>query len=162
MPVPSEIAHATASFRHNAILLDKALAELPAEDWQACPCEESNPLLWIAGHIVWARSRVLAVLGTSWSRPWLSAFARGSRKDDAGLYPSTEELLLAWQDLKSTLDAALEATTSEQLAAPAPEKSPTFDGKTSGFLSFMANHDSYHVGQAVYVRHWCKSQHPAA
>jgi uncharacterized damage-inducible protein DinB len=154
MPVASQIAQANGSFRFNADLLDKSLEGVTAEEWGRCPCESSNSLTWIAGHIVWARSRTLAMMGTEWSKPWLPLFARGSKQAEAGDCPSSDEILAAWNEVKAVLDGALENASAEKLNAPGPERVPSFDGKLSGTIAFMANHESYHVGQAAYLRRW--------
>jgi uncharacterized damage-inducible protein DinB len=38
------------------------------------------------------------------------------------------------------------------MAAPAPPPSPSFDGTIGGMVSFLAMHETYHVGQVVYLR----------
>jgi len=40
------------------------------------------------------------------------------------------------------------------LSAPPPGKLPSFDGKISGSVAFLAFHETYHVGQAAYLRTW--------
>ncbi len=154
MPIPTQIAHAAASFRMNAQLLDKSFDGLSAEEWEKCPGDSSNNMIWIAGHIVWARSRVLMLLGKEWSRPWLDLFQRGSNPGDAAGYQSPEELVAAWEDVKTVLSPALEEASAEVLAAPGPEKIPSFDGKLSGVVAFLAWHEGYHVGQAAYLHRW--------
>jgi len=154
MPIATEIANAAGSFRFNAGLLEKSLEGLSAEEWQKCPSESSNALLWITAHIVWARSRVVWMLGTEWSKPWLPMFSRGSKQAEAGDCPSSEEILAAWNEVKAVLDGALENASAEKLNGPGPERVPSFDGKLSGTISFMANHESYHVGQAAYLRRY--------
>lgn len=153
MPVAPQITHAAAVFRFNTNLLDKSIAGLTPEELSSHP-GACNCLLWVTGHIVWARSRVLAVLGVPFTRPWLSCFERGSNPADAAQYPGPEELIAAWQEIKTALAAAFESATPEALAAPAPEKVPSFDGMLSGTLAFMAWHEGYHVGQAAYLRSW--------
>jgi hypothetical protein len=152
MPVASQIAHAAGSFNMNAKLLENSFEGLTPEEWQKCPGDRSNPMIWIAGHIVWARSRALALLGVEWSKPWLALFARGAKSDHGVECPTSEEVIAAWHEGKAALDAALENVTAEALSAPAPERIPSFDGKLGGTISFFANHESYHVGQAAYVR----------
>jgi uncharacterized damage-inducible protein DinB len=152
MPAATEIANTAGSFRMNANLFEKSLEGLSAAEWQACPSESANALIWIAGHIVWARSRALGLLGTEWSKPWLPLFARGSKPADLADCPTSEEVIAAWQEVKAALDAALEGVSAEALSAPAPERIPSFDGKLGGTISFFAIHESYHVGQAAYVR----------
>lgn len=154
MPVPSQIVHAAGSFRLNADLFEKSIEGLTPEEWQSCPSQSSNGLLWVAGHIVWSRSRALGFLGETWSRPWLSLFARGAKPVERAECPSPDEVMLAWKEVKAALNVAMESATDEKLATPGPERVPSFDGKLSGLLSFFALHESYHVGQAAYLRRW--------
>jgi uncharacterized damage-inducible protein DinB len=96
----------------------------------------------------------LKMLGSPWERPWLSLFARGAKLPAPSEFPSSEEILLGWQQVSANLTAALESASDEVLSAPAPEKSPSFDGKVSGMVVFLAFHEAYHVGQVSYLRRW--------
>jgi uncharacterized damage-inducible protein DinB len=154
MPVAPEIICAVGGFRLNAGWLEKSIADLTPDEWKACPCESANSVYWILGHLVWSRAFALGLLGKPWSRPWLPLFGRGAKPADAGVYPSAEEVVEAWREVKPALDAALESITSEALAAAWTEKAPSFDGRLSGFIGFMATHESYHVGQLAYLRRW--------
>lgn len=154
MPIASPIASAAHTYRQNEKILGKTFLGLTPEEWQRRPGETSNPILWVVGHVIWARSLVLGVLGSSWTRPWLPLFVRGAKLGEPAQYPSPDELLLAWQEVSESLTAALEGATEEALSAPAPEKMPTVDGKVSGVVGFLAFHETYHVGQAAYIRTW--------
>jgi hypothetical protein len=154
MPVPSQIAHAAASFRQTAELFERSINGLTTEEWTHRPNETSNAMIWVAGHIVWSRSRALEFLGTQWSRPWLPLFARGSKVVDPIEYPPADEIVLAWKDVKASLCTAMEDVSEGALSAPGPERVPSFDGKLSGLVSFFAFHETYHVGQACYLRRW--------
>ncbi len=154
MPVSNQISMAARAFRQNAAQLNKSFDGLTAEEWLASPKPTSNPELWILGHVVWARSMALKFLGSPWERPWLAMFARGAKLPEASEYPSHEEILLGWQEVSANLTTALEGATDEVLSAPAPEKSPSFDGKVGGMVAFLAFHEAYHVGQAAYLRCW--------
>ena len=154
MPVPSQLSTAAHAYRQNAALLNKSFEGLKAEEWLTSPKPTSNPELWILGHVVWARSMALKLLGSPWERPWLSLFARGAKLPERSQYPSPEEIMLGWQEVSTNLTAALEGATDEVLSAPAPEKSPSFDGKVGGMVTFLAFHEAYHVGQAAYLRCW--------
>jgi len=153
MPVAPQIVQAAAAFRFNTNMLDKSFDSLSPEEWSSHP-GSCNCLLWVAGHIIWARSRVLSQLGVSWSRPWLAQFERGPKPANTPNYPDPAEVTAAWLDVKSALAASLEAASPEALAAPGPEKVPSFDGTLAGTLSFMAWHEGYHVGQAAMLRSW--------
>ena len=139
-------------FKNNTGLVTKAISDIPADQWTRQPGDGSNHLLWILGHMVWARGNALRTMGSSWSLPWAKQFARGTARGDASQYPQVEEVVKAW------------GTASEELAAtlpriqPAlweqPHDPPTFDGKVAGFIAFLAFHETYHVGQIGYLRKW--------
>jgi len=152
MPIANEFATTAHIFKRNEAMLAKAIDGLSGEQWTRRPQESSNSALWILGHIVWARSRALKLLGVSWEKPWLNQFERGSKPDGASQYPSSEEVVSAWKELTASLPSALEAAPAATMAAPASQPSPSFDGTIGGMVSFLAMHESYHVGQVVYVR----------
>jgi uncharacterized damage-inducible protein DinB len=154
MPAESHVPTAIRTFRMNANLLEKSFSDLSRAEWLRRPADNSNPVLWIVGHIIWSRSRALAMLGEEWTRPWLPLFARGATLGDEAQYPTPEELMTAWHDIAAHLTAALDAATGETLAAPVGEKSPSYDGTVGGMVAFLAFHETYHVGQVGYLRAW--------
>ncbi len=155
MPVPSSIAPAAESFRMNSHFLESAVKDLAPEEWTRRPNETSNHMLWVVGHVIWARGGMLKRLGTSWSRPWFSLFARGVKLDDSGQYPSHDEATETWRESTGLLTRALEEISEDTLALPVTQPAPpTADGKNSGLVNFMAFHETYHVGQLVYIRSW--------
>lgn len=154
MPAENRIAIAAHTFRQNANLLEKTFSDLDGEEWLRRPAECSNSVLWIVGHVIWSRSRVLAMLGEEWTRPWLPLFSRGATLADDAQYPAPEGLMAGWHDVSAHLIAALDAAPNEALAAPVGEKSPSFDGTVAGMIAFLAFHETYHVGQVAYLRCW--------
>ena len=152
MPAATELITASLIFKRNQELLAKGMDGLTAEQWNVRPQDTGNSALWLLGHIVWARSRALKLVGFTWTKPWLELFARGSKPAEMPQYPAVGELLDAWQDLCSTFPATLEEIRHDALAAPVQQPSPSFDGTVGGMVSFLAMHESYHVGQLVYVR----------
>lgn len=154
MPAQNHVPTAIRMFLMNANLLEKSCRDLSRQEWRRRPAEASNPVLWIVGHIIWNRSRALAMLGEEWTRPWLPLFARGAALSDDAQYPAAEELMAAWHDVAAHLTAALDAAAGETLAAPVAEKSPSYDGTVGGMVAFLAFHETYHVGQVSYLRCW--------
>jgi hypothetical protein len=154
MPVAAPIVFAAASFSQNTTSLTKSFEGLAPEEWLRSPNEKSNHLTWVVGHIIWARAAVAGMLGSPFSKPWFPLVARGSKIADPAEYPSSAELSLALQEVTALLNAAMENATEEVLAGPAPGRTPSADGKLSGTVSFLAWHDTFHVGQTVYLRGW--------
>jgi len=154
MPVPAAIATAAENFRFNSGFLSKMVVDLSPEEWLQRPSENSNHIAWIVGHVVWTRKAVLTRLGVEWSLPWLSSFARGIKCNDVADFPSSVALLDAWRESSSVLDSALDSASEDALSQPSTKGPPSADGKVSGVINFLAIHETYHIGQASYLRSW--------
>jgi hypothetical protein len=140
-------------FRINTDLFKKTIQGIPSARLLARPADDSNHLLWIAGHVVVHRARVLKLLGQAWSAPWEQLFVRCAKLAEDGLYPGIDEVGQVWDDVSGRLAITLVDASPEALAAPV-SKGMTLDGKISGQISFLALHESYHVGQMAYLRKW--------
>jgi uncharacterized damage-inducible protein DinB len=158
MIAAAELTVASQMFRCSNRYVNKGIDGLSAEEWLARPSETSNSMLWIVGHIVWARTRALEALGAPWAaaeaNPWLALFKRGSSAEAMAQYPSHEVILGAWKDVDAALSRALQTASEATLAAPAGENSPSFDGTIGGLINFLAHHEAYHAGQVAYLRCW--------
>jgi uncharacterized damage-inducible protein DinB len=154
MPMEAELTVASQMFGCNNRYLARCIDGLTDEEWHAHPCETSNSMFWIVGHLVWSRSMLLKALGAPWTKPWLKEFSRGSKPSDNSQYPSSQEIILAWDEVSTALIAALEAAPAQRLSASAGERSPSFDGTIGGLVNFLAYHEAYHGGQAAYLRRW--------
>jgi hypothetical protein len=154
MPVPAVIATAAENYRFNSGFLTRMVGDLSPQEWLRHPDGNCNHLAWIVGHLVWSRKQILARIGTEWSLPWLGTFARGAKcEEDAG-YPSEAVLLDGWREASGILDRSLDAVSPDVLAQPATSGPPSADGKISGIINFMVFHETYHIGQASYLRGW--------
>jgi uncharacterized damage-inducible protein DinB len=154
MPTPAVIATSTHNYRFNSDFLVKMVSDLSPEEWLRRPDEKCNHIAWIVGHVVWTRKALLGRLGTEWSQPWLDMFARGAKCEDGAAYPSPDTLLDAWREVSGVLSGALDNISEEALAQPVTKGPPSTNGKVSGIVDFLAIHETYHVGQASYLRGW--------
>jgi uncharacterized damage-inducible protein DinB len=152
MPVPDSIAIAALTFNQNAGFLKKSVEGLTDEEWLHRPGGSANHVLWIVGHVAWARSMLLKRLGEDWSKPWFSLCGRGAKCEDLAAYPTPAEALLVWDESSTRVNAAMESVSAELLATPITQGPPSADGKVSGVVNFLAYHETYHVGQLAYLR----------
>jgi len=149
----TDLLNIAGIFKTNTDLFKRTLQGIPPDRLLAKPGEDSNHLLWIAGHVVVHRARVLTMLGQQWSAPWEGLFLRGSKPTAADEYPAIEELVRTWDDISGRMASAFTSASPEALAEPV-SKGITLDGKLSGRIAFMSLHESYHVGQMGYLRKW--------
>jgi uncharacterized damage-inducible protein DinB len=154
MPISSKIATAANGFHQNATFLKQAIDGLTDEEWVRRPNEHTNHMQWIVCHVAWARTNLLKRLGAEWTTPWISLYGRGAKCVDSPDCPSPKAALEAWNETCTRLTAALDSVTDESLDVPVTQGPPTADGKLSGVIHFLAYHETYHVGQAAYVRCW--------
>jgi hypothetical protein len=154
MPVSPLVASAAYSFTTSTGMFNKSFEGLSGEEWVRRPGDNSNHMLWMAGHVIWARAAVPGMLGQPWTQPWFPKFSRGSKLADAAEYPTPEEILKAFAEVSTRLMTVLETATDEALSAPAPERIPSADKTLAGTILFLAHHDAYHLGQAAYIRSW--------
>ena len=150
----TDLTNTAGMFKFNTDIVNKAIADVAPEHWFKNPGDDSNHLMWIMGHLVVHRGQTLKLLGVDWNSEWASLFSRGADRQADTAYPSTEEMLAAWQQVSAELANALQQPRADVLEKDAPKGPPTFNGKVSGTVAFYAFHDTYHVGQISYLRKW--------
>jgi hypothetical protein len=112
----------------------------------------NNPVIWIAAHTVWARYNMLLFLGKPVKNPFEDLFENFKAYDAADPYPTLERVKTEWEQVSKLLQAALEAVTDEQLAGESPVKSPIGDFTNGGTVAFLAQHESYDIGQMAFLK----------
>jgi uncharacterized damage-inducible protein DinB len=139
----------------NASLLEQAVAGLSDDQLWASPGEHSNPIIWILGHVTVSRAALVgAVTGVPLKLPWFGGFRRGAARADRAQSPPISEIQRGMQEVSAKLTQALQAATSESLSRACAFDVPASDGTMRGLIAFVSFHESYHVGQAGYVRKW--------
>ncbi len=154
MPIPTVVATAAENYRFNSRFLKQTVSDLSPEEWLKRPDERLNHMAWIVGHMALGRGRVLHFMGSGWAQPALEIFGRGKKLLEDSAYQLPESLLGTWSESGHALAAAFETVPEDLLVQPAPEGPPSLDGKISGIVNFMAIHETYHLGQASYLRGW--------
>jgi hypothetical protein len=150
----TDFANIEGMFNTNTGIVKKAIDGILPEQWFLRPGDDSNHLMWVAGHLVVHRGAVLKSLGAEWETSWSSLFTRGAKLAAQDQYPAVDEIRSAWDEVSTKLLGSFTEATADFLAKPAPKGPPSFDGKISGLVAFLAFHETYHVGQVSYLRKW--------
>ena len=106
-----------------------------------------NPINWIASHTVWARYNALMFLGEPAGNPYNDLFENFKAYDKSLNYPSLAEIKDEWTKVSALLNDALDKVSEEHLAGDSPIKSPIGDFTNAGTIAFLAQHESYDIGQ---------------
>jgi hypothetical protein len=139
-------------FGLNERLFNNSMAGITDEQANERISDHNNPVIWIAAHTVYARYLMLLFLGKPAENPYNHLF-ENFKAYDAGLsYPSVAEIKREWEKVTALLKDALEGVTEEFLAGDSPIKSPIGDFTNAGTLAFLAQHESYDVGQLAFLK----------
>jgi uncharacterized damage-inducible protein DinB len=131
----------------NERLFINALAAVTDDQAKQRLSQHNNPLNWLVTHTVWARYNMAALLGKPGTNPYAGLFEGFRPFDESMKFDSLEKLKEEWRKASALLNEALAAVTDEHLAADAPFKNPTGDSSIGGTIAFLAQHESYDIGQ---------------
>lgn len=139
-------------FNLNERLFNNALAGITEEQAQERISEHNNPVNWLAAHTVWARYLMLVFLGKPVQNPYQELFENFKAYDASLNHPSLNEIKTQWQKSTELLKQAIQSVSEEQLAGDAPIKNPGGDFSNGGTLAFLAQHESYTIGQLSFLK----------
>jgi uncharacterized damage-inducible protein DinB len=135
----------------NATLFRRALDGLDPDTAAHRPIESGNSLAFLAVHIVDARAYLIGILGGDASHEWSEEFAAARGIEDMNPVPTPQQLLATFDLLSARLEARLESIEAESLAQSSGKSFPTGDESVLGAISFLAFHESYHIGQMALL-----------
>jgi hypothetical protein len=144
-------APVTQIYDLNTRLYEQALEGIDPETARRQATPQSNPILWIAGHLASSRFGIAAMLGRERPLPWPKVFHRGATLDAAAL-PELAIVRQGWREISEVLLPRLAEVTDDELAAPAPRSFPIEDKSLRGAITFLTYHEGYHLGQISYIR----------
>ena len=139
-------------FRINTDLVSRAIESLTDEELWQRPTDRSNPMLWIAGHVVQTRAAMLKLLGEPFDTGWGDLFNRGAALQEPTRYPKRGDIERVMGDTTVRLQSKLAALDDQQLANPATGPSLPGAKTVADQIAFFAFHEAYHVGQLAYIR----------
>ncbi len=115
--------------------------------------DHNNPFSWLAAHTVWARYNTCAMLGKPAAKnPYDGLFENFKPFDAAANYGTLVQAKEEWNKASELLKEALASVTEDHLAADCPLKSPIGDFTFGGTVTFLAQHESYDIGQIAFLK----------
>jgi uncharacterized damage-inducible protein DinB len=113
----------------------------------------TNHVAFLACHLVDTRHYLARALGLESESPFKEALEEARGIDDVKEFPGLDAIRDAWKDVSGTLSTRLAALTAADLEKPAEAAFPIEEGGTTlGCLTFLLQHDSYHLGQVALLR----------
>ncbi len=144
----------TQILRLNTRLLRNCLDGMTDEAAASRPTAATNNAAFIATHTTDARFYLLRLLGVELANPLTPYIANGRRIDDIARMPSLDVIQEGWTSASHALRDRLGVMTSSELEAHV-SNAPPFPGTDKSALSlltFLVQHESYHLGQLSLLR----------
>lgn len=144
----------THILRLNTKLFRNCLDGMSDEAAAVRPSPTTNSAAFVAAHCVDARFYLLRLLGAELANPITPLLAGIRGIDEAARLPSLDVLRSAWTASSHALRDRLAAMSSDELDAQVPN-APPFPGTDKSrlaLLTFLVQHESYHLGQMALIR----------
>lgn len=116
------------------------------------PGPESNPIAFVACHLLDARSYLARFVGAEYENPYQELFDRAQRMEELEEIPPIEGLRSAWHAVSTALSGRFPKLTAAELGRESPQKFPVNDETVLGGIAFLLTHEAFHIGQLAYVR----------
>ncbi len=139
-------------FNMNSRLFINALDGVTDADATQRISGHNNPLSWLGAHTVWARYNTCQLLGKHIKNPYEGMFENFKPFDATHQYPGIADIKAEWNKATEQLKDAFASVTEEHLAAESPLKSPIGDSTFGGTVAFLAQHESYDIGQIAFLK----------
>jgi uncharacterized damage-inducible protein DinB len=111
-----------------------------------------NSLAFLIAHLADTRHFMATRLKRPLANPLTPLLADARSIDDIRGWPPLDDLRAAWRAIGDHLATVLPSLTAEELSEPNVHRFPLGDTTRLGMIAFLAQHDSYHVGQAAFLR----------
>ncbi|MDH3746206.1 MAG: DinB family protein [Acidobacteriota bacterium] len=147
------ILPAVTLFRFNSEMLSVGLADLDHKDAvHRLKKGDGSSIAYLVGHIASSRYGLLKTLGGAKENPYGELFGAGVGSKDGSEYPPIEVLRAGWDTAAEELHRALDLLTDEDALRDDEGGFPIPDQTLRGRLTFIAWHESYHIGQIGILR----------
>ena len=140
-----------AIFRLNTELVGNCLDGLDDTQAGQRPTPDTNSVAFLLAHLVETRHYLAAILRAPLESNLPESFRTARSLDQAGTLPLLTDLIAGWERISAHLAVVIERLDTAQLAEAGPNL-PGSDGTVSGGLAFLAQHESYHLGQIALLR----------
>jgi hypothetical protein len=137
----------------NTRLFLNCLDGIDDETAQKRPGDSINSMTFIALHLVDARCYLAGYLGLDYENPYKHLEDVASI-EEMKEFPPVVELCAVWRDVSERLGERSAALSSAELGKESALQFPVDDGTMLGGITFLLQHESFHIGQLALLRRY--------
>jgi uncharacterized damage-inducible protein DinB len=139
-------------FRLNTELVLNCIEDLDDERAQTRGEPPVNSIAFLVAHLTETRHLIAQIVGQPLPSPFSEGFSKARTLEAAGPLPPLDELRPHWERISAHIAVHIERLDTAQLAQSSSQRLPGTDGSLLGALAFLAQHESYHLGQIGILR----------
>jgi uncharacterized damage-inducible protein DinB len=147
-----QVAPLAEIYELNTDLLLNCLADLTDAEARQRLSGVGNSVAFLAAHLTDTRHFLVTRLGHPLPNPLARYLAEAQGIEDIREWMTLEEIRGAWLSVSAHLHDVLDKLAAADLGKPGAHRFPIGDSTPLGMLTFLAQHDSYHVGQIGFIR----------
>ena len=114
--------------------------------------DSTNSIIFIACHLLDARYYFARLVGIKAENPYKELFDQAENIDDMNEYPELEEIKSHWSDISNQIVEKMPNIKDTRLKRKSPLSLPVDDKTLLGTITFLVEHESYHIGQLGFLR----------
>jgi uncharacterized damage-inducible protein DinB len=136
----------------NTQLLLNCLDGISDLDLLSRPNEHTNNIGFVALHILDARHYMARMAGLELEKPFEDITDAAHAVDDIASFPPVEKIRLEWKRFSAVLTEYLTEIDESLLLTEIKEPFPVVEQNVLGGITFLLEHESYHIGQLAFLR----------
>ncbi len=145
------LAPTILTYSVNSKLLVNSFKNVTNSDALKRPNRKTNSMMFLLLHIIDARYFILKQLDKEIKNPFGKYVDWANSIEDIKIYPKLNRVLTEWKVLNKIFMKKLETISSDKLKSKIEFQFP--GGNTAlNMISFLSEHEAYHVGQLGLIR----------
>ncbi|RJP68609.1 MAG: DinB family protein [Ignavibacteriales bacterium] len=139
-------------FVHNSRLLKNAVYDVNDELAERRLNNNTNSIKFILCHLIDARYHLANLIGLIDVCPFRDLFDRIQTIEDFNEYPQMNELNASIEKISLKISTHFEVLEEKDITKHINVKFPIEDRSVLGGITFLLEHESYHIGQIGFIR----------
>ncbi len=136
----------------NTRLIKNAVDEIDDELAEKRISQNTNSIKFLLCHIVDARFFLAGIMGLSEICPFKDIFDKVQKIEEFNQYPPMDSLMNSFENITSKISVQFIKLDNEAILKQLTNKFPIEDRTVLGGITFLLEHESYHIGQIGFIR----------
>ena len=140
-----------STYKVNSTLLLNSFKDVDEKIALKRPNKKTNSMMFLALHLIDARNFILTQLGVEIKSPFAKYLDWSKSIDEVKIYPKLSRVISEWKKLDTVFMKKMNSLSPKQLGVKLKMDFP--GGKSVlNMITFLSQHEAYHVGQLGLLR----------